>query len=403
MKVHERSSCLSYEYQTDDDDSSARAGERLAEVDLDQIAEFGRLLMRRPPVANLSHRDALGLCLRHALAYLRNTTEPVVPGSSLTYSRVKERLGRILDSDYFTMQAEMQTVSHRSAAAAKAKAALGQFGGDDDDEDAGDAEHGGQAAPMYVPAGATAEYMGSGGRLGMPLAGAPPILIGAGFAADGSGGYAFHDPAVHAYVPSPPSLPLPPTPPLPPLQQQQQSFPRPVEDTTEGNGNSPVLEDGSTMQQGAAVQPPTMPQSPQQPPLLGSGPRGGGGGGRSGGRGGYYGNGQRGGGRAPYGGGMRGGGGGGGRGGGGRYGGRGHDQQQQSAQISNSSTGGGYQQSRDGGGRGRGAFRGSSGGRGPSGPRGGSASRSVGIDGNSGSTGDNAAPSNATPLQPDTA
>eukprot|EP00850_Spirogloea_muscicola_P018715 SM000174S03370 [mRNA] locus=s174:282550:283244:+ [translate_table: standard] len=141
MKVHERSSCLSYEYQTDDDDSTARAGERLAEVDLDQIAEFGRLLTRRPPVANLSHRDALGLCLRHALAYLRDTTEPVVPGSSLTYSRVKERLGRILDSDYFTMQAEMQTVSHRSAAAAKAKAALGHFGGDDDDEDAGDVGH----------------------------------------------------------------------------------------------------------------------------------------------------------------------------------------------------------------------------------------------------------------------
>jgi hypothetical protein len=63
-KVHERSSCLSYDFVTDD------ATTPLIEGDLDMLSFFGSMLTSRPPNVTLSHRDALQRCIEHAHNWL---------------------------------------------------------------------------------------------------------------------------------------------------------------------------------------------------------------------------------------------------------------------------------------------------------------------------------------------
>ncbi|CAK9199892.1 unnamed protein product [Sphagnum jensenii] len=111
-KVHERSSCLSYDFVTDD------ATTPLIEGDLDALALFGSMLTSRPPNVTLSHRDALQRCIEHARDWLLNSDRAIHPDAQISYSRMRERLNRILSSEYFTMTPELQTVSQQTAAAA---------------------------------------------------------------------------------------------------------------------------------------------------------------------------------------------------------------------------------------------------------------------------------------------
>lgn len=66
-RVHERSSCLSYDFVTDDTTTP------LIEGDLDALSLFGSMLTSRPPNETLSHRDALQRCIEHAREWLRNS------------------------------------------------------------------------------------------------------------------------------------------------------------------------------------------------------------------------------------------------------------------------------------------------------------------------------------------
>ncbi|CAM6037412.1 unnamed protein product [Sphagnum compactum] len=111
-KVHERSSCLSYDFVTDD------ATTPLIEGDLDALALFGSMLTSRPPNVTLSHRDALQRCIEHARDWLLNSDRAIHSDAQISYSRMRERLNRILSSEYFTMTPELQTVSQQTAAAA---------------------------------------------------------------------------------------------------------------------------------------------------------------------------------------------------------------------------------------------------------------------------------------------
>lgn len=63
-KLHERSSCLSYDFVTDD------ATSPLIEKDLDALSLFGSMLVSRPPNVTLSHKDALQRCIQHARHWL---------------------------------------------------------------------------------------------------------------------------------------------------------------------------------------------------------------------------------------------------------------------------------------------------------------------------------------------
>lgn len=118
-KMHERSSCLSYDYVTDD------ATKPLSEEDLDALSLFGSLMTSRPPNATLSHKSALQSCVHHARQWLVNSDNPIHSDNAVSYSDLRERLNRILSSEYFTMTPELQTVTQQTAAAAAT--AAGQF------------------------------------------------------------------------------------------------------------------------------------------------------------------------------------------------------------------------------------------------------------------------------------
>ncbi|XP_042049064.1 uncharacterized protein LOC121794791 [Salvia splendens] len=97
-RTHERNCCLSYDYVTDDD----AAGDPLNDFDLDLVALLGGLLTSRPPHSRLSHKDSLKMCVERANLWLSNSNRPIQPNSSVTYTGLREKLNKIMASDYFT-------------------------------------------------------------------------------------------------------------------------------------------------------------------------------------------------------------------------------------------------------------------------------------------------------------
>uniref|UniRef100_A0A1D1XK69 Glycine-rich protein n=1 Tax=Anthurium amnicola TaxID=1678845 RepID=A0A1D1XK69_9ARAE len=101
-RTHERQCCLTYDYVTDDSTGFLR------EDDLDLISSLGSLIIARPVHSGVSHEDALFGCLQHARLWLCNSDQPIRPGSSTTYAGLRERLNRIMTSDYFTRTPELK-------------------------------------------------------------------------------------------------------------------------------------------------------------------------------------------------------------------------------------------------------------------------------------------------------
>ncbi|XP_010272218.1 PREDICTED: uncharacterized protein LOC104608055 isoform X3 [Nelumbo nucifera] len=112
-RTHERGCCLTYDYVTDD------ATDLLGERDLDMISMLGSLLISRPVHSILSHKNALRSCVQHAKLWLSNSDQPIEPGAAVTYTGLRERLNRILASDYFTTTPEMKAPVEVAAAAGK--------------------------------------------------------------------------------------------------------------------------------------------------------------------------------------------------------------------------------------------------------------------------------------------
>ncbi|CAN6675998.1 unnamed protein product [Malus baccata var. baccata] len=104
-RTHERECCLTYDTITDDDT------EMLAPRDLDLISSLGELLISRPGDSSLSHKNALQQCLEHAKLWLANSEQPIEPNSSVTYAGLRERLSKIMASDYFTITPQMKEVA----------------------------------------------------------------------------------------------------------------------------------------------------------------------------------------------------------------------------------------------------------------------------------------------------
>ncbi|MCO5574108.1 hypothetical protein L7F22_027886 [Adiantum nelumboides] len=142
-KAHERSSCLSYDCVTEDETSP------LLETDLDDLSYFGSLLSSRPLNVTLSHRDALQRCMEHANLWLQNSEAPISEDLGLTYSRLRERLDRILSSEYFTMIPELQTVTQQTAVAAAS--ASGQYASHIIVHKAGDLASSDEASASFAP------------------------------------------------------------------------------------------------------------------------------------------------------------------------------------------------------------------------------------------------------------
>ncbi|KAJ9187556.1 hypothetical protein P3X46_002998 [Hevea brasiliensis] len=111
-RTHERGCCLTYDYVTDD------ATDLLGERDLDMISKLGGLLISRPVDSSLSHKNALHRCIEHAKLWLANSDQPIEPNANATYAQLRERLNKIMASDYFTTTPEMKAPVEVAAAAA---------------------------------------------------------------------------------------------------------------------------------------------------------------------------------------------------------------------------------------------------------------------------------------------
>ncbi|XP_043707772.1 uncharacterized protein LOC122657075 isoform X2 [Telopea speciosissima] len=112
-RTHERGCCLTYDYVTDD------ATDLLGERDLDLISMLGSLVISRPLHSSLSHKNALRSCVEHAKHWLANSDQPIESGATVTYDGLRERLNKILASDYFTTTPEMKAAVEVVAAAGK--------------------------------------------------------------------------------------------------------------------------------------------------------------------------------------------------------------------------------------------------------------------------------------------
>ncbi|CAI9768022.1 unnamed protein product [Fraxinus pennsylvanica] len=111
-RTHERHCCLTYDYVTDDD-----AMDPLKERDLDLISMLGSMLLSRPVDSSLSHKNALQKCVEHAKLWLANSDQPIEPNSNVTYAGLREKLNKIMASDYFTTTPEMKGPIEVAAAA----------------------------------------------------------------------------------------------------------------------------------------------------------------------------------------------------------------------------------------------------------------------------------------------
>ncbi|XP_011086413.1 uncharacterized protein LOC105168156 [Sesamum indicum] len=111
-RTHERNCCLTYDYVTDDD----AAGDPLQEWDLDLIAMLGSLLISRPVNSSLSHKNALQTCVEHAKLWLEKSEQPIDPNLNITYAGLREKLDKIMASDYFTTTPEIKAPVEVAAA-----------------------------------------------------------------------------------------------------------------------------------------------------------------------------------------------------------------------------------------------------------------------------------------------
>ncbi|GAB2280345.1 hypothetical protein Dimus_014982 [Dionaea muscipula] len=116
-RTHERGCCLTYDYVTDD------AIDLLGERDLDVISALKGLLISRPVDSSLSHKDALRQCIEHAKLWIAKSDRPIHPGSDVTYAGLREKLHKIMSSDYYTTTPDIKAAVEMAVAAA-----AGNFG-----------------------------------------------------------------------------------------------------------------------------------------------------------------------------------------------------------------------------------------------------------------------------------
>ncbi|KAM7268969.1 hypothetical protein ACFE04_024466 [Oxalis oulophora] len=113
-RIHERGCCLAYDYVTDE------PTDLLAEKDLDCISKLGGLLISRPANSVVSHKNALESCIRHAKLWVANSQQPIDTDNAddhVTYAGLREKLKKIMGSDYFTLTPQIQPPVQMTAAA----------------------------------------------------------------------------------------------------------------------------------------------------------------------------------------------------------------------------------------------------------------------------------------------
>ncbi|CAA7036182.1 unnamed protein product [Microthlaspi erraticum] len=110
-RTHERGCCLTYDYVTDD------ATDLLGDRDLDSISKLWSLMISRPVDSSLSHKNALERCIEHAKLWLSNSDQLIESNCDVSYAGLREKLKKIMASDYFTTTPEMKAPIEVAAAA----------------------------------------------------------------------------------------------------------------------------------------------------------------------------------------------------------------------------------------------------------------------------------------------
>ncbi|XP_010498969.1 PREDICTED: uncharacterized protein LOC104776570 [Camelina sativa] len=110
-RSHERGCCLSYDFVSDD------ATDLLGDRDLDSISQLWSLMVSRPVDSRLSHKNALERCVEHAKLWLANSEQPIESNCNISYAALREKLKKIMASDYFTTTPEMKAPVEVAAAA----------------------------------------------------------------------------------------------------------------------------------------------------------------------------------------------------------------------------------------------------------------------------------------------
>ncbi|XP_078171088.1 glycine-rich protein [Carex rostrata] len=109
-RSHERGCCLTYDYVTDDE------VDLLSEKDLNLISVLGSLVTSRPVNEVVSHKSALEACISHAKLWISSSDQPINPEAPATYAALKEKLKKIISSDFFTATPEMKAPVEVAAA-----------------------------------------------------------------------------------------------------------------------------------------------------------------------------------------------------------------------------------------------------------------------------------------------
>lgn len=112
-RTHERNCCLTYDYVTDD-----AAAVMLEERDLDMISMMSSLLISRPIDSSFPHQNALKRCIQHAKLWLAKSDQPIDSNSDVTYAALREKLAKIIGSDFFRITPKMKATADVAAEAA---------------------------------------------------------------------------------------------------------------------------------------------------------------------------------------------------------------------------------------------------------------------------------------------
>ncbi|KAJ0257752.1 hypothetical protein HA466_0085660 [Hirschfeldia incana] len=116
-RTHERGCCLVYDTVTDE------STDLLCDKDLDLISELWTMMVSRPADSFLSHKNALERCVEHAKLWLANSDQPIASNCNVSYAGLREKLKKIMGSNYFTITPEMVAPVEAAAAAG------GNYGG----------------------------------------------------------------------------------------------------------------------------------------------------------------------------------------------------------------------------------------------------------------------------------
>ncbi|KAI7726816.1 hypothetical protein M8C21_019513, partial [Ambrosia artemisiifolia] len=102
-RTHERNCCLAYDYVSDDE-----AVVMLGESDLDMISMMSSLLISRPVDSSLSHENAVQRCIERAKLWVEKSEQAIDSNTSVTYAALREKLEKILGSEFYRITPEMK-------------------------------------------------------------------------------------------------------------------------------------------------------------------------------------------------------------------------------------------------------------------------------------------------------